>query len=252
MRNKFFKLFVGCTLLLLPFVALNAAQAETPAEIEDTSAVGELAYWNKIKASEDPAALKLYLDTFPQGMFYDLALSKYLAAGGSPSKLDTPAVASTPKVEEAPDEPEEEVVVEKPVKKTYTPAIKVQKRKQAIFKPKSDYRKIQKARYAIKKRAAKRYEPVVVYKRPTIKKRAAKRYEPVVVYKRPTVKKRIACAGSWRNGSCVVKTKYAKVRVKYVKPKYQAPPKPKKVYDNMNDGGSQGSGGGGGGGGWGG
>ena len=234
MRSGIFKLFIGA-MLLLPLTASNAALAETPAAIEDTSAVGELAYWNKIKASEDPAALKLYLDTFPQGMFYDLALSKYLAAGGSPSKLDTPAVASTPKVKETPDEPEEEVVVEEPVKKQYTPAIKVQKRKQAIFKPKSDYRKIQKARYAIKKRAAKRYEPVVVYKR-------------------PSVKKRIACAGSWRNGRCVVKAKYAKVRVKYVKPKYQAPPKQKKVYDEGGGQGSSGGGSGGGstGGGWGG
>ena len=232
MRNGIFKLFVGCTLLLMPFVVINAAQAETPSSIEDTSAVGELAYWNKIKASEDPAALKLYLDTFPQGMFYDLAFSKYLAAGGSPSKLETPAAATPPKVEEAVEEPEGVAVEEDaPTPKAYVPKAKVKK---AFFKPKSDYRKIQKVRYAIKKRKAKQYEPVVEYKRPAYKKRVAV-YKPA---------KRIACAGTWRNGRCVIKPKYA--RVKYVKPKYQAPPKPKKVYDSYEDSqGSSGSGGGG-------
>ena len=236
MRNGIFKLFVGCALLLVPFVAINTASAETPTAIEDTSAVGELAYWNKVKGSEDPAALKLYLDTFPQGMFYDIALSKYLAAGGSPSKLDTPAAAAPPKVEEATEEPEVAVEVDEPAEEAIVPKVKVQKVKKAFFKPKSDYRKIQKARYAIKKRKAKRYEPVVVYKRPVYKKRVAV-YKPA---------KRIVCAGTWRNGRCIIKPKYA--RVKYAKSKYQAPPKPKKVYDAFNDGGGQGSGGGGGGG----
>lgn len=236
MRNGIFKLFVGCALLLVPFVAINAASAETPTAIEDTSAVGELAYWNKVKGSEDPAALKLYLDTFPQGMFYDIALTKYLVAGGSPSKLDTPAAAASPKVEEATEEPEEVAVeVDEPAEKAIIPKAKVQKVKKAYFKPKSDYRKIQKARVAIQKRKAKRYEPVYVVKRPVYKKRVAV-YKPA---------KRIACAGTWRNGRCIIKPKYA--RVKYAKPKYQATPKPKKVYDAFND--NQGSSGGGGGGG---
>ena len=231
MRNKMLRLFVGCSLLWLPLMAINSAQAETPVAIEDTSAVGELAYWNKIKGSSDPAEIKLYIDTFPQGMFFDLALSKYLAAGGSPSDLDTAAAAPPPKVEEVVAEPADEVVDEQPT--TYTkPKVKVQKRKQAYFKPKADYRKIQKVRYAIKKRAAKRYEPVVVYKR-------------------QAVKKRIVCGGYWSNGRCVTKAKYKVARVKYAKPKYYAPPKKKVIYDNYNDGGGQGSsGGGGGGGGW--
>jgi hypothetical protein len=182
---------VGCTLLLAPVVASKAAQAETPAAIEDTSAVGELAYWNKVKGSHDAAALKLYIDTFPQGMFYDLALSKYLEAGGSPSKLDIPAAATTPKADDVIDEPEAvEVEVEEPAKKVYTPKVKVQKVKKAYFRPKSDYSKIQKARKIIKKREAKQYKNV--------------KYVPDKVYKRHAVK-----------------PKYIKVKAKpkYIKPK---------------------------------
>ena len=240
MRIPILKLFAAGALLVLPLLNINVAQAETPAAIEDTSAVGELAYWNKIKGSSDPAELKLYIDTFPQGMFFDLAMSKYLAAGGSLSDLDATAAAPPPKVKKIIEEPEEEVVdVEVPVQKYVKPKAKVKK---AYFKPKSEYRKIQKLRYAVKKRAAKRYQAVNVYKR-------------------PAVKKRIACAGYWNNGQCVYKLKYKKVRVKYVKPKpqyvkvkYKAPPKPKKVYDEGGGQGSSGGGSGGGstGGGWGG
>lgn len=216
MRNGIFKLFVGCALLWVPFVAINTASAETPTAIEDTSAVGELAYWNKVKGSEDPAALKLYLDTFPQGMFYDIALSKYLAAGGSPSKLDTPAAAAPPKVEEATEEPEVAVEVDEPAEEAIVPKVKVQKVKKAFFKPKSDYRKIQKARKIIKKREAKRYKNA--------------KYEPVKIYKRP-----------------LVKPKYIKVKAKprYVKPKrkliYAAKKKPR--FGNDDGQGSSYSGG---------
>ena len=152
-------------------------------------------------------------------------------------KPDIKAAATPPKVDEAIDEPEDVAVEEEPAEKAYVPKVKVQKVKKAYFKPKSDYRKIQKARVAIQKRNAKRYEPVYVVKRPIYKKRVAV-YKPA---------KRIACAGTWRNGRCIIKPKYA--RVKYVKPKYQAPPKPKKVYQFDDSQGSSGGGGGGGGGG---
>ena len=60
------------------------AQAQTA---PDTSAAGELAYWNKIKGSSDPAQFKAYLDTYPNGMFTDLAKSKYSSLTGGDANV---------------------------------------------------------------------------------------------------------------------------------------------------------------------
>ena len=61
----------------------QAQQAGTTA----ASATDELAVWNKVKDGGDAGALKSYLEQFPNGMFYDIALSKFKALGGNTADL---------------------------------------------------------------------------------------------------------------------------------------------------------------------
>ena len=72
---------VACPTLFVFSGALQPAAAAS-----DTA--GELAYWNKMKNSSDPADFKAYLDAYPNGMFSDIAMSKYKSLGGS-AKLPT-------------------------------------------------------------------------------------------------------------------------------------------------------------------
>ena len=70
-------LAVACTL------SPAAAQDSQGQTVTDQSPTGELTYWNGIKDSNDVASFKSYLKNFPNGMFYDVALAKFLALGGN-------------------------------------------------------------------------------------------------------------------------------------------------------------------------
>jgi hypothetical protein len=83
-RLKVMALAFGLVACPMLFVFSGALQPATAAS--DTA--GELAYWNKMKNSSDPADFKAYLDAYPNGMFSDIAMSKYKSLGGS-AKLPT-------------------------------------------------------------------------------------------------------------------------------------------------------------------
>lgn len=69
--------------------------ASSYAQQNATSATAELALWNQIKDSGDVSQIKTYLNTFPNGMFYDVAIAKYKNLGGNPAELIV-AKASAP------------------------------------------------------------------------------------------------------------------------------------------------------------
>lgn len=68
-------------------IGTNPAFADNHVTLSDLSPGAELAFWNKIKESGDNADFSTYLQNFPNGMFYDLALVKFQALGGNPSNL---------------------------------------------------------------------------------------------------------------------------------------------------------------------
>lgn len=63
--------------------------AGAPARATD---LAELAYWQTIQNSTDPAEYKAYLDTYPQGTFAALARARYarLTQGGAPAPVAQP------------------------------------------------------------------------------------------------------------------------------------------------------------------
>ena len=80
---------IGMLGVSLVCFAAGAAQAQStapaaPMTITDKSAVGELAYWNAIKESQDPEMFRAYLDNFPNGMFADPAMTRYQELAGKP------------------------------------------------------------------------------------------------------------------------------------------------------------------------
>lgn len=79
---------MAATVLTLAFAASPAAAQQTPPlTVTDKSPAGELTFWNGIKDSTDVLSFKAYLENFPNGMFYDLALAKYNSLGGSVTDL---------------------------------------------------------------------------------------------------------------------------------------------------------------------
>jgi hypothetical protein len=64
----------------------GAQQAAGPT-ITDKSPTGELTYWNSVKDSTDASNFKAYLENFPNGMFYDVALAKFTSLGGNAADL---------------------------------------------------------------------------------------------------------------------------------------------------------------------
>ena len=75
--------------------ALNhSAYADTVPKISDKSVTGELAFWNLIKDSKNSGDFKSYLENFPNGMFFDPAMQKFLQTGGN--KADLTATAGSP------------------------------------------------------------------------------------------------------------------------------------------------------------
>ena len=85
--------------------------APSYAQQNATSATAELALWNQIKDSADVSQIKTYLNKFPNGMFYDVAIAKYKNLGGNPAELIV-AKASAPTKQIA------KVTVKKQVHKT--------------------------------------------------------------------------------------------------------------------------------------
>ncbi len=86
MRRAFSVLLSGCLLLAL---------TPAPSYSDDTA---EIAFWNSIKDSKNPAELKAYIDKYPKGNFTDLAKIRIEGLQPKPSsstptsKPETPAV----------------------------------------------------------------------------------------------------------------------------------------------------------------
>ncbi len=163
------------------FAFLAGAQAATVDPPADTSAAGELAYWNSIKTSDDVEDYETYLRTFPDGMFLDVAIVRYQELGGK-AKIIT----------ETPDEP---IVVKPKRKATYEPPSK--KYSKSIFaKPKKakhvmTYTKAWKPK-AVKKKVVyapyKKQKTVYRYKKlkapKYVRVKAAKYYPPIKAKRR--------------------------------------------------------------------
>jgi hypothetical protein len=208
-----FALAVG----LFVFPMNGLLRAETVQAPTDTSASGELVFWNSIKKSENAADFEVYLKTFPDGMFAEIAQSRYKELGGS-------VAITAPKAEEA-------VTVEPEAKQEVTP------------EPEADV--------VVKKPRLEKKAPVIEVAKP--KKRAAsiftkkKKTKVVLAYSKSRTKIKKAKLTSSKPKA----KKLRPIKVRYVKPK--AKPATKKVYEPIKDGSGGGGGGsGGGGGGWGG
>jgi hypothetical protein len=181
--------FAAFIFSVFAFVATQPmARAETVSPPTDTSAAGELAFWNSIKASENLADFEIYLKAFPEGMFLDVANSRYQSLGGTEKIAPTPS-AEPETVVETQVEPKI-VAPSKPPKKTSRVAT-VKKYSKSIFvkskKPKQVvvYRKIK-----VKVSAPKRKAAIVLYKKPKpqryTKIKIAKPYSKAKVPKTPS------------------------------------------------------------------
>lgn len=104
---------------------LAMAQDAGVSAVADKSAAGELAFWNQIKDSQNPADFKTYLQNFPDGMFVDPALRKFEQAGGQKSELP-PLVTAKDAVEDMTAKPAQAEV----------PAVKAKAKKVAKVKTK--------------------------------------------------------------------------------------------------------------------
>ena len=122
---------IALALLSFGFTAKGYAQGTTSAQVAtDKSAAGELAFWNRIKDSANIADFKAYMMNFPNGMFFDPAMEKYLAMGGS--KSDIPAEVGIT------DKTSATVQVNAVIKKKLPPAkqVTVPVQKKIVIKPK--------------------------------------------------------------------------------------------------------------------
>lgn len=85
---KFAPIVVAAIILGIAFSLSPAfAQESFGTIVMDTSPTGELTYWKGIKDTNDVANFKTYLENFPNGMFYDVALAKFKSLGGNVTKL---------------------------------------------------------------------------------------------------------------------------------------------------------------------
>ena len=93
---KLTRIAMAATFLAVAFAPSPAgAQQATGPTVTDKSPTGELAYWNSIKDSTDASNFKAYLENFPNGMFYDLALAKFTSLGGNATDLKPVAKGSS-------------------------------------------------------------------------------------------------------------------------------------------------------------
>lgn len=95
-KMKLAVIFASAAIGLTAIHGLRAhAQSNTQvAVVSDKSATGELAFWNSIKDSGNPADFRTYLENFPDGMFFDPALERFERAGGRRSELPPTVFAS--------------------------------------------------------------------------------------------------------------------------------------------------------------
>jgi hypothetical protein len=175
-------LFIALVFATLCGIQFSVAlRAETMQAPSDTSAAGELAFWNSIKTSDNPADFEVYLQTFPDGMFLDVANARYQALGGTVETVDTPEPPK--KLKQA---PQVKKLVYKPPTRKYVKSIfsKPKRVKQAVVYRKSyvkvrkpkvraaviQYRKPRPARYVKIKtvRARPVYRPKKIYAKPAI------------------------------------------------------------------------------------
>ena len=85
---KIARTLVAATALAAAFAASPATAQQSPAlTVTDKSPTGELTFWNGIKDGTDVLSFKAYLENFPNGMFYDLAIAKFTSLGGSVADL---------------------------------------------------------------------------------------------------------------------------------------------------------------------
>ena len=82
---------------LTTLACLGVLLLAAPAYAQDS---GEIAFWDSVKDSKNPAELQAYLQAYPQGKFAALARIRMNALGGM---VQTPPTAATPPV--APAEP---------------------------------------------------------------------------------------------------------------------------------------------------
>ena len=91
--------------------AASAAPAPAPAPAGTDPGAFELAFWNSVKDSKNPAEIKSYLDKYPKGNFAELAKVKYkelrpAATPKPPSEAPTHvAIANPPVASAAPSPP---------------------------------------------------------------------------------------------------------------------------------------------------
>lgn len=176
-------------------VPQSSAQAAAP-PVTDTSAAGELAYWNLVKDSDDPADLAHYLEAFPNGMFAAPAGQRYQALTGKAFEAGS---AVTPPATEASSTPtaEPEPVV---TKKASASGKKV-KQKSASKKSvsrKANVTKVKKSRSAEAKKQATRSAKIAA--KPVKKKRKA-------VAASSAAKPKTSCSGSYSSTCAPAKKK---------------------------------------------
>ena len=161
---KLARMVVAALFLAVAFTSSPAAAEDSQGQtVTDQSPTGELTFWNGIKESNDVENFKTYLKSFPNGMFYDVALSKYLALGGNVAdvkpatntsvnrkgsvKTLSSGASSSPKVKE--------IVVKKQAAQKKVIRFKVQKRTQVHFVKKTSRKHIAiKSKYIIKRKSA--------------------------------------------------------------------------------------------------
>ncbi len=152
LRNRSTRLSLCLALALLGAVGGHefamAQDAGVPA-VADKSAAGELAFWNQIKDSQNPADFKSYLLNFPDGMFVDPALRKFEQAGGQKSDLP-PLVTAKDAAEDMPAKSEQ---VEVPVKAKAKKVVKIKTKKTAkVGQSKKKYKRIVRSKVSSKAR----------------------------------------------------------------------------------------------------
>jgi hypothetical protein len=213
-------LFAALAFSVLAFTAMPpGAWADTVAPPTDTSAAGELAFWNSIKASDNADDYFIYLRSFPDGMFQDVAKARYEELGGGEKFVPAPEPVV---VEEQPPEPK----VTAPPKRYKKPVYVTAKPKYS----KSIFAKPKKPRH------------VIVYRKAYVKVKKPKRNSAVIIYQKPKVRRYVKV----RATQPYVKVKPKKIYIPANEPSSGG-------SGGGGDGGGGGGGGGGsGGGGWGG
>lgn len=183
---KFFhvKLFFAAlafTIFSIAAVPLGA-WAETVQAPTDTSAAGELAFWNGIKASTNAGDFEIYLKAFPDGMFMDVANARYKELGG------TAIVTAAPEPEAVTTEPPVQAVAEPPpVPKKVLRVVTPKKHANSIFgKP-------------------KKVKQILVYRKAYVKAKIVKRKTAVNQYRKPKPAKYIKV--DYRKSKPILKTK---------------------------------------------